>query len=74
MKFGTGIDLDNILDKIEGQGHRSKFTVIQMKNVIFRVLAWAFCAINCIKISCAYGHRISRMHMRKITKYAREHK
>ncbi len=40
MKFGTGIDLDNILNKVEGQGHRSKVKVIQLKNVILRVFAW----------------------------------
>ncbi len=57
MKFGTGIDLDNILDKFEGQGHRSKVKVIQIKNVIFRVLAWVLCVINGIKISCACVHR-----------------
>ena len=36
-KFGTGIDLDNILDRIEGQGHRSNVKVIQLNNVIFKV-------------------------------------
>ena len=40
MKFGTGIDLDNISDEFEGQGHRSKVKVIQLKNVILRVFAW----------------------------------
>ena len=46
MKFGTGIDLDNILDKFEGQGHRSKVKVIQIKGVFFEVFAWVFCVIN----------------------------
>ena len=30
MKFGTGIDLVNILDEFEGQGHKSKAKVIQL--------------------------------------------
>ena len=40
MKFGIGIDLDNILFEFEGQGHRSKVKVMQLKNVICRILAW----------------------------------
>ncbi len=35
MKFGTGIDLDNISDELNGQGHRSKVKVIRPKNVMF---------------------------------------
>ena len=31
MNFGTGVDLDNIMDEFEGQGHRSKVKVIQLK-------------------------------------------
>ena len=61
MKFGPSIDLDNISDEFEGQGHRSKLKVIQLKNFIFRVLAWVFSMINGIKISCVYVGRISRM-------------
>ena len=53
MKFGTGIDLDDILVRFEGQGHRSKVKVIHLKNAIFRVLACVFFVINDIKISCA---------------------
>ncbi len=68
VKFGIAIDLDNILDRFEGQGHRSKVKVIQSKNVIFRVLAWVFGVINGIKISCAC------VHMREITTCAHEHK
>ncbi len=30
------IDLDNVSDEFEGQGHRSKFKVATLKNVIFR--------------------------------------
>ena len=52
-KFGTGIDLDNISEKFEGQGHRSKVKVIHLKKVIFRVLAWVLYVINDIMISCA---------------------
>ena len=79
MKFGTVIDLNNISDEFEGQGHRSKVKVIWLKNVIFRVLAWILCMINSIKISCACVRRILRMRMkilrmcmREITKYVRE--
>ena len=32
-KFGTGIDLDQILDEFRGQGHRSKVKVIQLKSI-----------------------------------------
>ncbi len=34
-KFGGGVDLDNISDGFEGQGHRSKVKVIRLKTVIF---------------------------------------
>ena len=37
MKFGRGVDLDDILDKFEGQGHRSNVKVSRSKNVISRV-------------------------------------
>ena len=30
-----GVDLDNIFDEFESQGHRSKFKAAYMKNVIF---------------------------------------
>ncbi len=50
VTFGTENDLDNILDKLKGQSHRSKVKVIQLKKVIFRVLAWVVCVINDIKI------------------------
>ena len=33
-KFGTGIDLENTLDEFEGQDHKSKVKVIQLKNAI----------------------------------------
>ena len=44
MKFGTGIDLGNILEEFEGHGLRSKVKVIRLKN-IFRVFAWTYCLI-----------------------------
>ncbi len=34
MEFGAGIDIDEISDKFDGQGHGSKVKVIQLKNVI----------------------------------------
>ncbi len=34
--FGTGIGLDDILDELDGQGHRSKVKVTKVKNVISR--------------------------------------
>ncbi len=33
-KFGTGIDHDDISREFDGQGHRSKVKVIQLKNAI----------------------------------------
>ena len=33
--FGGGVDLDNISNEFEGQGHRSKVKVARLKNVIF---------------------------------------
>ena len=36
-KFGRGLDLDNISDEFEDQGHRSKVKVARLKNVIFEV-------------------------------------
>ncbi len=35
MKFGRGIDLDDLMVYLEGQGHRSKAKVSRSKNVIF---------------------------------------
>ena len=35
LKFGVGMNLHNILDEFKGQGHRSKFKVTILKNVIF---------------------------------------
>ena len=37
LKFGRNIAYDNISDKFEGQGHRSKVNVAILKNVIFRL-------------------------------------
>ena len=39
-KFGVGIDLDNISEEFEGQGHRSKVKVANLKNVIFGLFLW----------------------------------
>ena len=36
-KSSGGIDIDNISDEFEGQGHRSKVKVARMKNVISKV-------------------------------------
>ena len=44
LKFGGGIDLDNISDKFKSQGHRSKVKVARLKNMIFEFsdrLTWA---------------------------------
>ncbi len=35
LEFGTGIDLDDILDGFDGQGHRSKFKVIWLRKSNF---------------------------------------
>ena len=35
LKFSAGIDLDNISDEFEAQGHRSKVKVAGLTNVIF---------------------------------------
>ena len=37
LNFGTGIDLNKISTKFDGQGHRSKVKVTRLKNVIFWV-------------------------------------
>ncbi len=39
LKFGRNIAFDNISNKLEGQGHRSKVKVAILKNVIFRVFS-----------------------------------
>ncbi len=36
MKFGIGIDLDDIMDEFDGQGHRSKVKVTKVKDIISR--------------------------------------
>ncbi len=36
-KFGTGIDLGDILDEFDVEGHRSKVKVTRVKNVISRI-------------------------------------
>ena len=36
-KFGTGIDLDHILDEFDDEGHMSKVKVTRSKNVISRI-------------------------------------
>ena len=38
LKIGVTIDLDNISDEFEGQGHRSKVKVAMLKNVFFKLL------------------------------------
>ncbi len=35
--FGTGIDLDRILNEFDDEGHRSKVKVTRSKNVISRI-------------------------------------
>ena len=35
-KFGGGVYLDDISDKFEGQGHRSKIKVVMLKNTILK--------------------------------------
>ncbi len=35
LKIGTGIGTDDLSDKFDGQGHRSKVKVARLKNVIF---------------------------------------
>ncbi len=35
-KFGTGIDLDDLLDEFAGQGHRSKVKVTRSKKRHFQ--------------------------------------
>ncbi len=35
LKFGVSMSLHNILDEFKGQGHRSKFKVTILENVIF---------------------------------------
>ena len=82
-KFGTEIDPDDISDEFDGQGHRSKVKVIQLKTVIFGFFAWLLCAIIGIRARKLFmgvyalysAHaQISYMCMREITKYAGEHK
>ena len=36
-EFGTGVDLDDILDENDGLGHKSKVKVTRSKKVISRV-------------------------------------
>ncbi len=33
-KFGTGVNIDNISDEFEGQGHRSKAKVAILENMV----------------------------------------
>ncbi len=54
LKFGQRIDLDNISDEFEGQGHRSKVKVAMLKNVIFRL----FDGVNCVDRAGPFSHDI----------------
>ncbi len=40
LRFGVRIDLDNISDEFEGQGHRSKVKVAMLKNMILFSFLW----------------------------------
>ena len=44
LKFGTGVDFDDISDEYNGQGHRSKVRVAMLKNMIFGVSDRLICA------------------------------
>ncbi len=39
-KFGTGIDLDDILDEFDNKGHRSKVKVTRSKKVISGIISF----------------------------------
>ncbi len=70
--FGTGIDLDDISRKFNGQGHRSK--VIQLKNIILefwpRLVQSAYKGFMCIH-AINFVHAHARNH---IMIYAHKHK
>ncbi len=51
-KSGTGIDLDNISAKFDGQGHRSKVKVARLKNVIFRLFPYGVTYVDCTNPFC----------------------
>ena len=42
FKFGAEMHLDHISDEFDGQGHRSKFKVTRLKNVIFSQFYYPF--------------------------------
>ncbi len=44
MHGPRGPDFNNISNRFEGQGHRSKVKVTRLKNVIFRLSDWLTCA------------------------------
>ncbi len=71
MKFGTGIDFVNILGEFEGQGHRSKVKVIELKNVIFIEFLLGFSVMNGIMIS--YVHKICVRAQRFGTQEVQQH-
>ncbi len=62
LKFGRNIDSDNISDKFEGQGHRSKVNVAIWKNVIFRLFSYGMTYVHCTELFChdTWRHVTSR--------------
>ncbi len=41
-KFSVMVDLDNVSDEFEGQGHRSKFKVATLKKRYFQTFLWCY--------------------------------
>ncbi len=70
-KFSTGIDLDDISDEFDGQGHPD-----EKSN--FGVLAWVFCPIidisACKGFMCIRAQNLAHGHANSAHAHARNHK
>ena len=52
LKFGRDIAFDNIPDKFEGQGHRSKVRVAILKKSDFPTFSYGLTYVDCTEPFC----------------------
>ena len=65
-KIGRDIDLDDISDEFEGQGHRSKVKITRLKNMILQSCRWACTDVQCHQTVKYYKGVMSQRDIIKI--------